>query len=187
MYPIQMIVVAVSLAMDAFAVSVSLGLRMNEATWFQKARVSTHFGGFQCAMPILGWLAGRTFHHWIAACDHWVAFGLLSAIGLKMLWEGLTARGSEIGRRRGLPSAGELVLLSFAISIDALAVGVGVAMLKVAVWLLAVVAGVVTVLLSSVGLKLGKKARQHLGPASEVLGGGILFAIGIKILLGDLT
>ena len=143
--------------------------------------LSLHFGGFQAAMPVIGWLAGKSVRVYIAAYDHWVAFGILLAIGAKMTVDAL--------RRRAVPEAGgnllrhgELLMLSLATSIDALAVGVSIAMLRVQIWAPAIVTGVVTGALSAVGLELGDRIGRRFGQAAEAFGGLLLCALGLKIL-----
>src|SRR5512145_3318729 len=134
--------IALALAMDAFAVALGAGLTLERLTGRHLFRLGFHFGLFQAMMPVVGWLAGLTVQHWIAAYDHWVAFGLLAFVGGKMLYEALRSEDEE--KEAGDPTRGlTLVILSVATSIDALAVGLSLAMLGVNIWLPALVIGLV--------------------------------------------
>jgi putative Mn2+ efflux pump MntP len=136
-------------------------------------------------MPIVGWLAGLTVAEYIAPVDHWIAFGLLAAIGGKMIYEALKNEDDEGGRSD--PTKGwSLILLSVATSIDALAVGLSLAMLNVDIWYPAVVIGVVAAAFTIVGLQLGRRFGALLGRRMEVIGGLILIGIGVKILIEHL-
>jgi len=180
--------IAVALAMDAFAVAIAAGLAIDRLTHRHVFRLAWHFGLFQFLMPVIGWLAGRTVSSHIAAWDHWVAFGLLSFIGLKMLYQAWRGPG---GRPPGDPTRGwMLVTLSVATSIDALAVGLSMAFLDVAIWLPSVVIGVVAGALTWFGIVFGSRlGRLAAGKArwAEALGGAVLLAIGIRIIVCELT
>jgi len=176
-------VIAVALAMDAFAVAIGTGAALRTVTSRQRFRLAFHFGLFQAGMPVLGWALGVSVRHVIEAYDHWVAFALLAFVGGRMIQEGFE-NPSEEGRQD--PTRGRtLVLLSVATSIDALAVGLSMAVLRVAIWLPAAVIGVVAAGFTLLGLSLGQwlgtagRLRQY----SEVIGGVVLVAIGVKILL----
>jgi len=174
--------IAVALAMDAFAVALGTGLVLDPLTGRHIFRLAFHFGLFQALMPIIGWLAGLTIQKWIAAYDHWVAFSLLTIIGGKMLYEAFETKeeeGSPTDPTRGL----SLVMLSVATSIDALAVGLSLAMLGVSIWFPSAIIGVVAGVLTIVGMLLGRRAGQRWGQRVEILGGTVLCAIGLKILL----
>lgn len=177
---LQILLIAVGLAMDAFAVSVAEGVALRRATNVHTLRVSLHFGAFQGAMPVIGWLAGTSLRSFIGAWDHWIAFGLLTLIGGKMVADAL--RGSrESGSRE--PSRGvRLLVLSIATSVDALAVGISLAMLRVHIWLPAVIIGIVTGALCAAGVQMGDRIGPRLGRWSELCGGIILCFIGAKIL-----
>jgi len=177
--------IAVGLAMDAFAVSVSAGLRMTEVSRWQTVRISLHFGGFQAAMPVVGWLLGSSLRVHIQTCDHWVAFAILMVLGVKMIVDSLWPR-RQTQEGCGPLKHAELLLLSVATSIDALAVGVSIAMLRFEIWTPAIVTGIVTGVLSAVGLDLGDRIGARAGRIAEVFGGLILCGIGIKILVRHL-
>jgi len=182
---LTLIGVAVGLAMDAFAVSIGAGLTLKTVDARQTFRLAWHFGLFQALMPIIGWLAGLSVERWIAPVDHWIAFGLLAVIGCKMIHEALKDDDEET--RRGDPTKGwSLVLLSVATSIDALAVGLSLALLDVSIWWPAVVIGLVAGAFTTMGMQLGKRFGGLLGRRMEVVGGIVLIAIGVKILVEHL-
>jgi manganese efflux pump family protein len=174
--------IAVGLAMDAFAVSVAAGLNLTQVTYRHVFRLAFHFGLFQFFMPILGWLAGTRLADYIKAYDHWAAFGLLAYVGGKMLWE---ARHDKTTRPRADPTRGmTLVTLSLATSIDALAVGLSMALLGVEIIIPSVIIGLVTASLCTVGILFGARIGSRWGRYAEIAGGLVLIGIGLQILLG---
>jgi len=178
--------VAVGLAMDAFAVSIAAGLTIPRVTARHTFRMAFHFGLFQALMPVVGWLAGRQAAVWMAGYDHWVAFGLLSAIGGKMLLDGARGRAPDQTKPND-PSRGiALVALSLATSLDALAVGLTMALMRVSVWLPAVVIGLVAAGLSAAGVTFGSRLGQRFGRLADLAGGCVLLAIGMRILVEHL-
>lgn len=182
----NILVIAVGLAMDAFAVAIAASIVLKGATPRQTFRIAFHFGLFQFLMPVLGWAAGQTVESLVRAWDHWLAFGLLAFIGGKILTGGL--RPAEDAPSANDPTRGlTLVVLSLATSIDALAVGLSFAFLGVEILLPSIAIGAVTGLLSTVGMQFGARLGQALGRRVEVVGGLLLFAIGIKILIEHLT
>jgi manganese efflux pump family protein len=186
MEPLTLIGIAIGLAMDAFAVSIAVGLTLKQVSLRQTFRLSYHFGLFQALMPIIGWLAGRSIAQWIGPVDHWVAFGLLTAIGGKMIYEAVKDEEHE-GERKDPTKGASLVVLSVATSIDALAVGLSLALLGVAIWYPALVIGLVALGFTAVGLHLGKRFGALLGRRMEIVGGVILILIGVRILVEHLT
>ena len=177
--------IAVGLAMDAFAVSIAAGLKIGRVTGRHVFRAGFHFGLFQFMMPIIGWMIGRSFAEHIAGYDHWVAFGLLTILAGKMLYESRQGDGSDKGPAD--PTRGwSLVTLSVATSIDALAVGLSLAFLGVDIWIPCVVIGVVTFVLSGAGIIFGGKLGSRWEHRAELLGSAVLFAIGAKILITHL-
>ncbi|MBE0565848.1 MAG: manganese efflux pump [Krumholzibacteria bacterium] len=183
---LPLIVIAVGLAMDATAVSLGAGASGRRRAAF---RLAFHFGLFQALMPLLGWLAGRGLADLLQAVDHWIAFALLAAVGGRMVWGGChpePAAAAEARRRD--PSRGwALVALSIATSIDAFAVGLGLAMLDVAIWVPVALIGVITAAMSVSGLLLGRVLSAAWGSRAEILGGLLLLGIGVQILVGDLV
>jgi putative Mn2+ efflux pump MntP len=174
--------IAVALAMDAFAVALAVGLAVAPLTGRHLFRLGWHFGLFQAMMPVIGWLAGVTVQQRIAAYDHWLALGLLSFVGGKMIYEAF--KDEEERSRSGDPTRGmTLVLLSLATSIDALAVGLSLGMLGVSIWLPAGVIGLVAGILTLTGMLLGRRVGSLWGKRVEVFGGLILIGIGVRIVL----
>jgi putative Mn2+ efflux pump MntP len=174
-------IIAVALAMDAFAVAVATGVALKAVSPRQTFRLAWHFGLFQALMPIIGWALGLTVREYIEAYDHWIAFALLGYIGVNMIREAF----DHDSRRHGDPTRGmTLVMLSVATSIDALAVGLSLSMLGVSVWWPALVIGVVALAFTAAGLHLGKTVAraERLSTCSELAGGVILIAIGLNIL-----
>ncbi|NCC94956.1 MAG: manganese efflux pump [Opitutae bacterium] len=176
--------VAVALAMDAFAVALAAGVVLRPLCFRPCFRLAFHFGLFQALMPVIGWLAGLTVQGFVAAWSHWIAFCLLVWVGGHMIHEAL---GGAEATRATDPSRGmTMVALAVATSIDALAVGLSLAMLDVVVWLPALVIGLVACAFTVVGLLIGARTGARWGRRVEVAGGAILIAIGLKILLSAL-
>lgn len=173
--------IAVGLALDAFAVSVGIGLGLEKVTGRHSFRVAFHFGLFQFMMPIIGWFAGRTLTGWLEGIDHWVAFGLLALIGGKMIWEALK---HEEERAKGDPTRGmTLIILAVATSIDALAVGLSLALIHTPILYPSVIISIVAALFSVIGINIGKLVGSRFSHGVEGLGGLILIGIGVKILV----
>ena len=172
---------AVSLAADAFAVAISIGLSTREVRGRDALRVGLFFGGFQALMPLLGYLLGSTVSVYIERYDHWIAFGMLSFIGGKMLWESVREGEEETV----LPPTAlhRLLVLSIATSIDALAVGISIAVLHENIWISAAWIGTVTFALSAFGMIAGKRLGTRMRRWASVIGGFVLIFIGTKILL----
>jgi manganese efflux pump family protein len=179
----QIIFLALSMAMDAFAVCLaagSLSLAQGPRPAF---RLSFHFGLFQFVMPVVGWLAGATIERFIRNYDHWVAFGLLALVGGHMIYSALSG---GVGKLTDPSRGWALVLLSVAVSVDALAVGLSLGLLGIFVWYPAIIIGVVTGLLSLAGLRLGNRLGKQFGKSVEILGGFILIGIGLQIVISRL-
>jgi putative Mn2+ efflux pump MntP len=175
--------IAVALAMDAFAVSIAAGLSLKTVSFRQTFRLAWHFGLFQALMPIIGWSAGYMLRSYIEQYDHWVAFGLLAFVGGRMIREAF--HPDRETREKKDPTKGlTMVLLSVAVSIDALAVGLSLAMIKVTIFFPAGVIGIVALIFTVLGLRLGKRIGgfSHLSMYVEILGGIALLLIGLNIL-----
>jgi manganese efflux pump family protein len=180
----EIFLIAVGLAMDAFAVSLGVGTTRFAESARPRLRLAWHFGLFQALMPALGWLVGSAVNQWIAPVDHWIALGLLAFVGVRMIRSGLA---SDEESHPTDPSRGAtLVLLAVATSIDAFAVGLSLALVGVPIVLPAVVIGVVTGSLSLVGLVAGNRLGKTFGKRMEIVGGVILIAIGIRIVISHL-
>ena len=176
---------AVGLALDAFAVAIAVGLSLPRVTKRHIFRLAWHLGLFQFLMPVIGWSAGRTVSAQIAAYDHWVAFGLLAVIGGKMLCDAFRHEPAklETDPTRGLM----LIALSVATSIDALAVGLSMAFLEVAIWLPSVVIGLVAGFLTVIGICFGSRLGASAGRWARAAGGTVLLLIGVRILVIHLS
>jgi putative Mn2+ efflux pump MntP len=177
--------IAIGLAMDCFAVSLGVGTAGTATGLRPTFRLFFHFGLFQGGMTLLGWLAGKTVVGYISSVDHWVAFGLLLFVGGRMIRGGLQKTAQEPAipdPSRGLT----LVVLSIATSIDALAVGLSLALLEVNVFSSALLIGGVSAVLSLVGLILGNQLGLRFGKRMELLGGVILIAIGLRVVVTHL-
>ncbi len=179
----ELLILAVGLAMDAFAVAVCKGLSLRTLKLQQALLVGVWFGLFQALMPALGWLLGSAFSGLVQSVDHWVAFVLLSIIGGNMIREGL--QGDDENCDPSL-SFGVMLLLAVATSIDALAVGITFAFLNVSILLAVALIGVVTFTISAVGVKMGNLFGARYKSKAEFFGGAVLILIGLKILLEHL-
>jgi len=178
---------AFSLAMDAFSVCVAAGVKIEKPTYRHYFRLAFHFGLFQFFMPVIGFYGGTVLQNIISAYDHWIAFGLLVFIGIKMIWDSLKKNSEEDNTREKDPSRGlTLVVLSIATSIDAAAVGFSFAALHVPIFKPAVIIGIVCMLCSAAGLYIGNKIGGFAGKWAERAGGLILMVIGVKILIEHL-
>lgn len=180
---LTIIVIAVGLAMDAFAVSIATGTASKKLNIKHALRMAFFFGAFQAFMPLLGSLAGVALKDIITSIDHWVAFILLTAIGGKMIWESFKLRTDDSAN---IESLGVLITLSIATSIDALAVGVTLSLITSSIYTAVAIIGVITFVLSLIGTQLGRKVGHFFENKIEILGGVILIAIGTKILIQHL-
>lgn len=184
--PATLVLIALGLAMDALAVAIAVSIMLRTISGRQVFRLAFHFGLFQFLMPIVGWLAGRSIERFIAGWDHWIAFGLLVFVGLKAIREALTRRENDAppaDPTRGL----RLVVLSIATSIDALAVGLSFAVLRVHIWYASLLIGFVAGAVTTIGMLIGSRLGRRFGQRVEIVGGLVLIAIGIKILVQHLT
>jgi putative Mn2+ efflux pump MntP len=177
---ISIILIAIGLSMDSFAVSISNGLRLQNLKLSKSVLIAFSLAFFQAMIPLLGWLAGNGIEEYIQEIDHWVAFILLAFIGGKMLYDGFQkGEDSTTTELSGLTLIGQ----SIATSIDAFAVGISFAVLDYEITLPIIIIGLVTFLFSMLGLQLGKLFGKKLGKSVEIFGGLILIGIGIKILI----
>ncbi|BAE83000.1 manganese efflux pump MntP [Desulfitobacterium hafniense] len=179
---LELFLIAVGLSMDAFAVAISKGLSMRRMSYKTALITGLFFGGFQALMPLIGFLLGTRFESYITAIDHWIAFILLSLIGLNMIKE---SRGPcEIIEDRF--NLKDMIILSLATSIDALAVGITFAFLHVDIVPAVSMIGVTTFLFSFLGVKIGNVFGECYKARAELAGGVILILMGLKILLEHL-
>ncbi|WOF23963.1 manganese efflux pump MntP family protein [Microbacterium betulae] len=187
MSPWTLIPLAIGVSADAFAVALGKGLHLRSRVVLGALAIAAAFGVAQAIMPLIGWLLGSAFAEAIAPFDHWIAFGLLALVGGKMLWEALNPDQETEAEKTGRLSAREILILSVATSIDALAVGVSFAFLDVVVWMAVLAIGVTTFALSFVAVLVGHRIGTRFRRPAEVLGGLVLIAIGVQILLDHLT
>jgi putative Mn2+ efflux pump MntP len=180
--------IALALAADAFAVSVGASLVMRGCTARQTLRLAGSFGFFQFIMPVLGWAAGRTVSRIIEGFDHWIAAGLLVFVAVRMIGEALKKkRDAEAAACPDLTRGGHLFMLSLATSLDALAVGLSLAALRVPVVYPAAVIGLVCFLVTAAGTRIGPALGRWAGKGAELAGAAVLLAIAAKILADHLT
>lgn len=179
-----LIMIAVGLAMDAFAVSIGCGLTVPPPKRRNGLKIAFFFSAFQAVMPIIGWGFGRFFAANIEKIDHWIAFGLLCLIGSRMIYNALTS--GECERVSNPANVKTLLMLSIATSIDALIIGVTFAFLQIHIITPVIIIGVITFVISSVGLLIGHKLGCYLEKRAEIFGGIVLIGIGIKILIEHL-
>ena len=176
--------IAVALAMDAFAVAIATGVNLKKVSFRQTFRLSWHFGLFQAMMPVIGWAFGAAVSSFVEAYDHWLAFALLFLVGGNMMREAFY-HGEEEKPFKDATRGMTLVMLSVATSIDALAVGFSMSLLKISIITPSLIIGIVAGVFTIVGLHLGKFAASFdkVSPMAEVVGGLVLWGIGINILL----
>jgi putative Mn2+ efflux pump MntP len=175
---LEVIVLAIALSMDAFAVSIGLGSKGNTKGLGLKAGL--YFGAFQALMPFIGYLGGKGVLGWVEAYSHWIAFGLLALIGGKMIYEGL---GDDIEEDIEALTHKTMLLLAVATSIDAMAAGFSLNLLDINAYLACLIIGVTTFAFSWVGVLIGEKSGTWLESKAEVFGGVVLILIGIKMLV----
>lgn len=178
--------IAVGLAMDAFAVSIASGLAIKQLKIRHALRIGLFFGLFQALMPVVGWLAGLSLRSLIENIDHWIAFGLLSFIGCRMIRESFRMEQDKEKLHDPL-NVYVLLTLSVATSIDALAAGVSFAFLNISIAAPVIMIGIVTFLFSCAGVYIGDRAGHFFERKIEILGGIILICIGIIILVKHLA
>ena len=180
---IEILLISIGLAMDAFAVSVCKGLAMKKMSWKKAIIIGLYFGIFQVVMPVIGYFLGTTFERFITNVDHWVAFILLVGIGINMVKE---AFDKESENRNDNVDMKTMLVLSIATSIDALAIGITFACLKIHIVMPVITIGLITFIISVIGVKIGNQFGDKYGKKAEIMGGVILILLGIKILLEHL-
>lgn len=181
----EILLLALGVSMDAFAVSIGKGLTAHRVSWREALTVGLWFGGFQSLMPVIGYYLAFSFADLVARVDHWIAFGLLLLIGGNMIREALEKDEAE---KEADASFGfrTMLILAIATSIDALAVGISFAFLQAPLWSSIIIIGLTTFAFSVVGLLIGKKVGDRFHKGAEIFGGLILIAIGVKILIEHL-
>jgi putative Mn2+ efflux pump MntP len=183
----ELLMLSVALSMDAFSVAVCKGLCSKKINYKNMLIIAGFFGGFQAFMPLIGWFLGNSLKAYIVALDHWIVFGLLLVLGAKMIWDVFKgedeATAASCEERLSLK---ELTVMAIATSIDALAVGITLAFLKVNMLLSVSVIGIVTFAISAFGVLIGNKFGAKYQKPATIVGGAVLILIGTKILLEHL-
>ena len=182
----EIFMIGVGLSMDAFAASICKGLNMRRLSIKNILIIGLFFGGFQALMPAVGWLLGKQFESYITSIDHWIAFLLLAFIGVNMIREALGEDEDEDESPQDQLDIGELFMLAVATSIDALAVGITFAFLKVNILPAVSIIGIITFVISFAGVGIGHQFGRKYEKKAELAGGIILICIGLKILLEHL-
>lgn len=180
---IEILLIGIGLAMDAFAVAVCKGLSMEKFTWKKGVIIGLYFGIFQGGMPVIGYLLGTSFESIITEIDHWIAFILLGFIGINMLKEALS---KDKESSNDLVDFKTMLPLAIATSIDALAVGITFAFLNVNILIASLVIGFTTFIMSFIGSKIGNKFGSKYEKKAQFIGGIILIFMGLKILIEHL-
>ena len=178
---LSILIIAIGLGMDAFSVAMGVGASARAVSWRAVFRLSSCFGLFQFIMPVAGWFAGVSVANVIAGYGHWIAFGLLSLVGGKMIMESYNgkAKVNTADPTKGL----SVIILSVATSIDALAVGFSFALLKIPVLFPSTVIGIVAFIMTVCGMLFGAHLGRIFGKKVEIFGGLLLIGIGVKILM----
>lgn len=179
----EIVLIGIGLAMDAFAVSVCKGLSMKKMDWRKAIIISLYFGIFQAVMPVIGYFLGTTFSGFVESVDHWIAFILLAIIGGNMIKD---STDDENEKRNDNIDIKTMLLLAIATSIDALAVGITFAFFETNIGLAISIIGLITFILSIIGVKIGNRFGDKFQNKAELTGGIILIIIGLKILLEHL-
>lgn len=180
---VEIILISIGLGMDAFAVAICKGLSMKKMNWKKAFIIALYFGVFQALMPFLGYELGINFKDAIQEVDHWIAFILLASIGINMIREALKKDDDDVNDDVGFKT---MIVLALATSIDALAVGVTFAFLEVQIAIPIIMIGIITFIMSFVGVKIGNYFKDKFKDKAEILGGIILIAMGAKILIEHL-
>ena len=180
---VELIILSVGLAMDAFAVSICKGLAMKKMKWKNAIIIGLYFGIFQAIMPLIGYLLGVSFQSAITSIDHWVAFVLLVGIGANMIRETMSKEKDEANDSIKVK---DMLILAIATSIDALAIGITFAFLEVNITLAVSLIGIITFIISVIGVKIGNIFGDKYEKKAELAGGIILIGLGIKILIEHL-
>lgn len=179
-------ILAFGMSMDAFAASIGKGAALHRPRFVEALRTGFIFGLIEAATPVIGWALGLTASHYVVAWDHWLAFALLGILGLRMVREGFK-RKPEAAERSGRHSFGLLAATAVATSLDAMAVGVGLAMLDVDIVNTAAAIGAATLVMTTTGVMVGRFLGPIVGRGADVLGGLILIGIGSNILIQHLS
>jgi len=183
---IEIILIGIALSLDCLAVSIAISFSWKNFKSFDGFKTAITFGMFHMLMPILGWSAGRELDKYITSFDHWIAVSLLSFVGIKMIIDSFTNQTKKEKLELSNVKTSKLLLLAIATSIDAIAIGISLAFLKVEIISTALIISVTTFTVSFIGIIIGYKIGKFFGPKIQIVGGGVLIIIGIKILISHL-
>ena len=178
---LPILLLALSMSCDAFAAALGKGARLHRPTLSEALRIGLIFGGIEAVTPVIGWALGRGASRYIQAFDHWIAFALLSAIGGKMIWDSL--RRAQEAEKPGRHTLMALCVTAIGTSIDALAVGVTLALVGASIIVNALAIGAATFTMVTIGVMTGRYLGEKFGRMAEAAGGAVLIAIGVKTLL----
>lgn len=184
---ISILLLGLAMSTDAFAAALGKGAGMARPRPADALRIGAIFGVVEGLTPVIGWLVGIAASRYVERWDHWIAFGLLVALGLHMLWKAWAANGDEEPEPTRGTGILALALTGLATSIDAMAVGVGLAFVDTPIWIIACVIGLCTFVMVSIGIMLGHLVGRLVGKWAEALGGVVLIAVGAAILYEHLA
>jgi len=187
MSPVSILLIGFAMSTDAFAAAIGKGAAMRRPRFGDALRAGLIFGIIEAITPVIGWLVGRAALGYVEAYDHWIAFGLLVALGVHMIVNGLRHEAEEEDDPARHGGFWRLAITAFATSIDAMAVGVGLAFMDVHIGVMAVVIGLCTLTMVTVGIMLGRALGSLVGKRAEIIGGAILMVIGATILYEHLS
>lgn len=182
MNPVSLVLLALAMSTDAFAVAISKGASLHKPRFGEALRTGVIFGAIEATTPVMGWVIGQTAADFVSEWDHWVAFTLLLLLGLRMIYTGFQPPEDEPVEKPSAHSFWLLAITAFATSIDALAVGIGLAFVSVNIFTAALAIGLSTTIMVTIGMMLGRVIGTAIGKKAEILGGGVLIGIGAKIL-----
>lgn len=187
MNPASIVFLAFAMSTDAFAAAVGKGSSLHKPRLSEALRIGLIFGVIEAITPVVGWLIGQAAAQWVANWDHWIAFGLLLALGLHMIHNGVSLEQEARQEAPRQPGFWLLAATGFATSIDALAVGVGLAFVNVNIWVAATAIGLATMTMVTLGVMLGRAIGTVMGQRAEILGGVVLIIVGSTILYEHLS
>ena len=179
---VSMVLLALAMSTDAFAAAIAKGAALQRPEWREALRTGLIFGSIEAVTPLVGWALGSVAAKHVAAWDHWIAFTLLAGLGARMIWAGLRSSGDEAGDKPERHSFWVLAATGFATSIDAMAVGAGLAFVDVRIVPVAVAIGIATFCMVTVGVLLGRVLGALAGQRAEIAGGVVLIGIGALIV-----
>ena len=186
MNPLSIVAIAFAMSADAFAAAIAKGAALQRPSWREALRTGAIFGVIEAVTPLVGWLIGSAAAKYASEWDHWIAFTLLTGLGARMMWVGFRSDPSDVDERPQSHSFWMLALTGLATSIDALAVGVGLAFVEVRIVWVAAAIGLATFVMVAVGVMLGRVLGAIAGKRAEILGGLLLIGIGSAIVFEHL-